>query len=397
MDLMVDVSRRAAVAVSATALLGAGAAALSLLHRRLRRIPTQVTPGAGNGSPAPSGDRRAGADSGARTPADVRSGEELPIGGEPAQVEEPVVEDDTAAGRSRVRSFLRRGLTATVVVLMVLAAGAFTFASWIHPDTAVPQPESSSIEVDFSPAHSAHSPVTVGVRLILDQSASNGGFPVTLAIDLAGEDLAHTGWSLHALVPAGVSVNGAISNNPRTGEVYPLSDGLEGVYIAPGPVPQRAYTALLEWNNLTSGPVQVIGANLAAEFPDVAVINQSPVNSTGATSEPAPPLTISETFFPSEDFACLGGLPPNRIDGGTWSWKPATGSVNDPALALPFEVEARSPTADERSNNQEFQSGIFFGVAAAAAIAAIQEFINSARRKERKAPGQAAAEGLAGK
>jgi len=247
--------------------------------------------------------------------------------------------------------------------------------------------EDSLIEVDFSPGHSAHSPVTVAVRLILDLSTSNDGSPVTLAIDLAGADLTRTGWSIHALVPAGVSVNGALGNDPRTGEVYPLSGGQEGVYIAPGPVPQRAYTALLEWNDLTSGPIQVIGPNLVAEFPDVTVVNQSPVNSTGASSEPTPPLTISQTLFPGGDFAYLGGLPPNRIDGGTWSWTPATGSVNDLALALPFEVEARSPTADQQSNNQEFQSGIFFGVAAAAAIAAIQEFINSARRKERNAPG----------
>jgi hypothetical protein len=48
-------------------------------------------------------------------------------------------------------------------------------------------------EVDFSSGHSARSPDTVGVRLILDQSPSNGGFPVTLAIDLAGVNLTHAG------------------------------------------------------------------------------------------------------------------------------------------------------------------------------------------------------------
>jgi hypothetical protein len=385
MDLMVDVSRRAAVAVSVAAVLGA--AAVSLLHRRLLRMPVHTAPDAAAGPAASPGERRAEVNGEARAPTEDRSEGDPPPDGEPDRVEGSIVEADAAAARSNVRSFVRKGLTATVVVLIALAAGAFAYASWIHPDTAVPQPGSSSIEVDFSPGHSAHSPVTVGVRLILDQSASNGGSPVTLAIDVAGEDLTHAGWSVHALVPAGVSVNGALDNDPRTGEVYPLSGGQEGVYIAPGPVRQGAYTALLEWNDLTSGPIQVVGPNLVAVFPDVTVINQSPVNSTGGSSEPTPPLTISQTLFPGADFAFLGGLPPDLTRGGTWSWKPSTGLVNDPALALPFEVEARSPTADQQSNNREFQSGIFFGVAAAAAIAAIQEFINSARRKERNAPG----------
>ena len=46
-------------------------------------------------------------------------------------------------------------------------------------------------------------------------------------------------------------------------------------------------------------------------------------------------------------------------------------------------MEARSATADEQSSNAVFKSGIAFGVAAAALIAAIQEFVKSGTGNER--------------
>jgi hypothetical protein len=72
----------------------------------------------------------------------------------------------------------------------------------------------------------------------------------------------------------------------------------------PRPAAKRGYTALLEWSNLTSGPMQVIGANLVAVFPMVTVINET---NNDFASMPSPPVTLDRTLVPGGDFTCQGG------------------------------------------------------------------------------------------
>ena len=81
----------------------------------------------------------------------------------------------------------------------------------------MPQPPSSSIEVDFSPGRPALSPVTVGV--VLSQGS--------LEINFTGADFAHAGWWVDAAVPLGVDMNGALENYPSY-----TADGTDFVHIA---------------------------------------------------------------------------------------------------------------------------------------------------------------------
>ena len=189
-----------------------------------------------------------------------------------------------------------------------------------------------------------------------------------------GEDLVTAGWSVVAVVPTGVHVNGAQNNDPRTGQVTRFSDKDSLVYITPGSVPRGSYTALLEWDDVESGPMQVRGAKLAAEFPIVTVVNQT---SQDALSVPKPEVTVLQELTSGGDYAFLG-LPPDHLIGFDWAWNSKTGRVNEGSTALPLEIEARSASADEQSHNAQYGSGIAFGVAAAALIAALQEFMNSA-------------------
>jgi hypothetical protein len=94
-------------------------------------------------------------------------------------------------------------------------------------------------------------------------------------------------------------------------------------------------------------------------------------------------VTVRRELVPLGDYAFLGGLPPDQLAGGAWSWKPEIGHVNEGDAAPALDIEARSATADGQSHDAEFKSGIAFGIAASALIAGIQEFVNSARRKER--------------
>jgi len=412
----------------------ADAVVLPALRRRLRRVsalaapeaatpdPTQRAPAGPQAHPAdgasgPTGDADAGGDLTVGEADQLKDGGVPGVGGkghdagdqsavsEPGGVERGGPEDGTAPNHRRRQSRIARtwaiargGFTLTVGALVLLAIGTGVYGGLNLPDTAVPQPQSPSIEVDFSPGHAARSPITVGVRLLQSDLRQEGGSaPVTLATDLTGADFAHPGWSMFVFAPPGVHVNGATGHDPRTGLVSRLHDATggvtAGVYIRPGSR-HGGYTALLEWDDLTSGPLQVTGANLVAAFPQVTVVNQTNGGSNNTSTVPTPKVTVQRELDPEGDFTYLGGIPPDHFVYFAWAWKPETSHVDRGIAASSFQVEARSATADEQSHTKELYSGIAFGVAAAAAIAAIQEFLNSARRvaKERRARGHLADE-----
>lgn len=280
--------------------------------------------------------------------------------------------------------YLRHGTTSTVAVLTVLGFAAGAYAYHLRPNSGLPQPGQPSIEVTFGPHYFATAPLQMTVELDTESSLPGiNGTAVVMAIDLTGQDLTRPGWSVLAQVPGGVQPIGP-NNNPREGRVTPIAGGGDYVYIAPGPQPRGTYSAVLIWNDLTSGPLQVRGANLVANFPDVTVENQSPGTSSNAASAPSPVVTLShELQPPGSDYAYLGGLPPDREDRYTWSWNPVSGyQAGTIATFAALMIEARSASADEQSHSAEFQSGIFFGVAAASLIGALQEFLNAARKRK---------------
>ena len=286
----------------------------------------------------------------------------------------------------------------TAIVLCALGIGTGAWAFYIRPDSAIPQPGTSVIELIFGPAHLARSPINVDLTLAEDWHTLLG--PVTavsLIINLTGPDLTHFGWELVGHVPSGVQA-GTI-----TGDSHALrithARGEDDVYATPGAVRRGSFLVELKWYNLHSGPMQVEGANLAAQFPILLVENQGSPGSAN-TSLPAPSVSLSRRLEPQGDYAYLGGLPPDHQQPGLplseWSWNPVTlhkayGSASVAAVTLPLTVEARSATADEQVHSAEFQSGVLFGVAAAALIAAIQEFVNAGRKRDGRQARQSAA------
>jgi len=270
-------------------------------------------------------------------------------------------------------AFARRGCTATVVVLIVLALGTGVYAAVLRPHTAIPSPGLSSSTLMFGPAHHARSPITAQ-QVMSVGPADQPNDTVNLGITLVGDDLRYPGWRLIASVPPGVRIVGWLPDDSRP--VFRNMAGGTFVVVTPGPVRARAYSVLLTWNGLDSGPLRVQGANLVAAFPNLTVANQAPS---------APTLTVSRLLQPNRsDYAYLGGPLPDHQDSDSWSWKPQTGvGAEFLTLVPPLTVEARSVVTDEEAHSAEFLSGILFGVAAAALIAAIQEFVNSGRREKR--------------
>lgn len=301
----------------------------------------------------------------------------------PAPLDDPAT--DESDGRwARTRAFLVKGFTPTVGWLFVVGALGTAYGWYYLPESPVRQPPQSTVEVDFSPEAPATSPISVGLSLDRTHDVEHGRWTVTLAIALSGADLALPNWSLFAVVPAGVRVNGAQDNDLEHGRVSPWPYGTdspeEAVYIAPGAVSSGKYTALLMWDDDEGGPLRVRGANLVASLPAFRIANQPPPDRSGS-SMPQPGITVERDVSLAEDFTYLGGLPPDKLTEYQWSWNPQEGRVGDPEVVDSLQVEARSASRDEQAHSDEFKSGIAFGIVAAALVGGIQEFLNERRKK----------------
>jgi hypothetical protein len=357
MDLMVRLSRHEAIAATVTAVLGAiaGAVAAPTLRRRLmasrassERVAPEVKPTA-----PPPGDGHA-------APEDTESGN-----------------DPRPSRFKRAGAFVLRGLTPTVLVLLTVGFGIGWYANHLRPASA-PQPGESTVTLFFGP--NSFSSAALKVTVWLRQEPGNTT-SVAMDIDLSGQDLKQPGWYLLAFVPRGVQVPGSVTNNPRDGRVTHPTSGPDVVYITPGPQLLGTYSATLVWTNLIDGPLQVRDANLVALFPQFTVENTVAADSPSTFTPPTPAVTLGRKLQPGgSDYAYLAGLPPDHQDRFTWTWNPVRGvSAGGTTSFTSSTIAARSASADERAHNNEFLSGIFFGVAAAALVAALPEFLDSAR------------------
>jgi hypothetical protein len=356
-------------------------------RRRYAAIAATIATVLGMVAAAVTGLSRRRADASSTSATNTSSPKTAPTRPGPAQAQIPLTnakqgEEPKPPWHKRTRAYLRRGATSTVGLLTVIGIATGIYAYHLRPDSTLPQPSEPSVDLIFGPKYFASAPLTMTVWL-RTQSMSPTGTTMVMDIDLTGKDLTQPGWALLASVPSGVDALDPY-NNPRFGRVTPQVGGGDEVYITPEPARQGTYSVALVWNNLTSGPMQVRGANLAATFPDVTVENDTSGTGPNAVTVPTPVVTLSrELQPPGTDYAYIGGLPPDHQDLVTWSWNPPSGFQAGGSTSFgPMTIEARSASADEESHSAEFQSGIFFGVAAAALIVALQEFLNAARKKE---------------
>lgn len=276
----------------------------------------------------------------------------------------------------RVKAWVQLWFPATAVVLALLGCAVTGYAVYKLPDTAVPHPQQSDVIIDFGSSHSAGSPIAVTLTLGSGGPYSYNG-KVSLAVDLEGADLSHAGWSMLLTVPAGVKLDALYGTVVRN---WNNSSNQDAVIIDP-PQGPASFSTLLTWNDFSTGPLQIHGANLALRFPDVEVDNNT-------SSAPEPKLSVTRYLeLDGTDFTYVGGQAPDQSSAvGSWRWGPSqaiTINGGSGALSPGFYMEALSAAADESSSNASFKSGIAFGVGAAAFIAAIQEFVNAATDKER--------------
>lgn len=291
------------------------------------------------------------------------------------------VGDGAGASRNSPRKwapFLFRGFTPTVAWLLGVSAlgGAY---GWIHlPDSATAQPGASSIEIDFSSDTPGHAPLSVDVYL-QRRPENPPARRVVMDIEMKGADLALPGWSVHMVVPRGIHID-----DTNQAGIY-SEGGYDWLSLTPGARADGEWGVLLAGADNANGPLQVAGANLAASMPSVVAMNHIAAGSNGNTATGDADLTVQEELRPSEDFSFSGGSAPGSISQyNLWTWGPHTDTAQDPASFESFEVEAKSAFREAREGDNQYRSGIAFGLAAGALVGCIQEFLNERREVNRR-------------
>jgi hypothetical protein len=264
-------------------------------------------------------------------------------------------------------SVLRPGFNATVIVLVAAGIFSWRYAGHLHPDTGTPQPGFSEFSLSFAHAHNAHSPIKVNVTLTQGQPPGAPADSVQLDLEVSGPGLTHPGLSLQGQVPSGATGDTSEGSEPR----ITRAGSHDNVYFTPTEQ-RRSFWVELSWFNTDSAPMQLRGANLAVEFPDISVNNMRPS------------VRMSRQLELEGDYAYIAGHPPDHqkpdLPMSKWAWNPVTSPPNQGFESM--TVEARSAAVDDQDHADEFKSGIFYGVAVAAFIAALQEFCNAVRKGE---------------
>ena len=375
MDRMVRMSRPArAAATTATAVaVLAGALSSPTLRRMLPRMFATLAPSRGGTLPS---EHPGHVDSNLPPlqPHERAGHTSAPVPPTTGTTEEPSTAPRRKPSRGkRARAYVRRGFTMTVLVLLVVGAGTAAYAFQLRPDSTIPLVGSWNMDIALGPGHYATSPMLVAFDMRVEEPQPGKPPYQDLFITMTSPDLNHPGWTLSGWVPKGVELFGQ-------GRVVPHPGPQDFVVISPGAARRGIASAILTWPDLDSGPLRIQGANLVAVFPELTVENE-PAASSGNTPVPrSPSVTLTRELQPGEvDYAFLGGEQPDHEDPGAWYWNP----VNDPySIFSSLTIEAQGAIMEEQSHTAEFLSGVFFGVAAAALIAALQEFLNSARKRK---------------
>src|SRR5712691_2018553 len=303
--------------------------------------------------------------------------------------ESPLSTDDASdhpksSRARRILAWIRHGVTPTVCLLWVLGIAIGVWAYRLRPESALPQPGRATLYLIFEPRHFADAPI--GINLQIDKEGSSGA---GIGIYIQGRDLKQPGWKLLAYVPHGVHPPGPYETL-ALGRITQRDASGDVVDIAPGPLPKGEYGTFLAWNNLSSGLMQTRNANLVARFPAIVVENDTSEEPPNASTPPNPQVTLSRVLHPgSSDYAYLGGPPPDRVGFSTWSWNQVSGKSGSGITSFAsMTIDARSAVKDEKSHSAEFQSGVLFGVAAAALIAGLQAFMNTNRKEKKEKHGR---------
>jgi hypothetical protein len=287
------------------------------------------------------------------------------------------------------------------VIFLLGAAIVFGFVGWfINPDiTAGPSvPSPGFIYIVARHGHVFRNSIKASASLLLSPSIGNTDSQPTndnVELDylIRGDGLPGAGsWYVVAALPPG----GQLVNAFRVTMVplpRPALCKISGLCPAPeaGAVfykftPEGNEVGInLHWNQRPSGLISIQGYHMTLTLPWILLISEGTLFAGNfAVPYGLAQLNADSDVGPKGDYVIDDGTPPTSQDYATWNWhstaKDAAGNVIEPIIIN----SAHSLSGDDAAHRNEFISGVLLGLAGAAAIAGIQEFLNRVQKSTPK-------------
>jgi hypothetical protein len=315
-----------------------------------------------------------------------------------------------SSGRLAKRVLTRIGhaATPTVLTLLIGAAATAVYGFHIKPPSATPVVFSSPM-LGLSLNVPMNEPSSINVQFTLNGNYHYDTGANSFICAISGTGLVESGrkWSLSVMLPVGTYASDDTANNINISDDNAPNSPLKFTEYTISPlVTVSQFTFEFDWRPGPDQLVSQVGASFAATFPELGVSYQARSDDHFYKQRVTPDISVTSVFNPpdNDDVIDAGIQPSNLNSPGSadqnstdWVWpavhaEPVPSAVPSPSASTYYGApgiqirSAHSVSGQAAENAAEFGSGIFLGVAGAALIGGVQEFVNqlwNGRRRKR--------------
>jgi hypothetical protein len=315
-----------------------------------------------------------------------------------------------SSGRLAKRILTRIGhaATPTVLTLLIGAAATAVYGFHIKPPSGTPVAFSSPM-LGLSLNVPKNQPGGISAQFTLNGNYHYDTGANSFICAISGTGLKESGlkWSLSVMLPVGTYASDDKANDINISDHNGPNSPLEFTEYTISPlVTVSSFTFEFDWVPGLDQLVSQVGASFAATFPELDVSYQPRSDDHLYKQRVVPDISVTSGFKPPDnDDVIDAGIQPSNLnvqgsgDQGPadWMWPtvqagpvfPAAPGSSAPIYYAASGIQIRSAhsvSGQAAENAAEFSSGIFLGVAGAALIGGVQEFVNQlwdGRRRKR--------------
>lgn len=263
----------------------------------------------------------------------------------------------------------------TAVLLIASAITIWIVGRQLEPDEAsVPAPNRPSFAIKPAPDKFGYRYLekSISVNMKASQSRDQSG-KVDTCIDFlaSGPGLEDSSWTLEIDADSGLD----LSSGMTTKSERPGAPGQTHYTLTSSRISYPDAKASLCWANVPDMVIAKRASNIAISMPNFWV-DQSAGPYSGRDNIPVHVQTELDDVGP--DWAIdAGNAPEAQVSTfGKWVWKSVIGEIETRSDGSAALVQAHSVSEATEEHQNEFLSGILFGVAAAAGVTGFQELVN---------------------
>lgn len=298
-------------------------------------------------------------------------------------------------------------ITPTVLVLLIGAAAAAGYGFHIKPPDGAPVVFSRPV-LSLSLNVPKNQPSSINAQFTLNGNYHYNTGANSFICTISGTGLEESGrnWELNVMLPIGTYDSNDLSEINISDDNGPNSPLKFTEYTISPQVVMSSFEFEFDW---VPGPGQLVsqvGPSFAATFPELDVSYQSRSDDHLYRQRVAPNISVTSGLNPPDnDDVIDAGIQPSNLNApdssgqnsADWVWPAVHAETVIPILPGPSATtyytvpgiqirSAHSVSGQAAANAAEFSSGIFLGVAGAALIGGVQEFVNQlwdGRRRKR--------------